>query len=182
LSARKTPPRWLGRSVPFWVAAGLGLGCLDEPPTFAPRGQIPPFIIAGQVEPPVGAIYEGPPNFQIDVPFRSEDVNITLEARLYLDLVPGTARGAPDSNAFAAPGYFEELRLLTIDWNMQVMGCHSLTLIMTYVDNFALNGLPRDDSRAARIVWWLNMADTNDTTLMAECPRASQVDAVPGGP
>jgi hypothetical protein len=182
LSARRTQPPWLGRSVAVGVAAGLGLGCLDEPPTFAPRGQIPPFIIAGQVEPSLGAIYEGPPSFQIDVPFRSEDVNTTLEARLYLDLVPGTARGAPDRNAFVAPGYFEELRLLTIEWNMQVTGCHSLTLIMTYVDNFALTGLPRDDSRAARSVWWLNMADTNDTTLMADCPRASQVDAVPGGP
>jgi hypothetical protein len=138
LSARRSQPRWLGRSAPYWVAAGLGLGCLDEPPTFAPRGQIPPFIIAGQVEPPLGAIYEGPPRFQIDVPFRSEDVNTTLEARLYLDLVPGTARRTADSNAFAAPGYFEELRLLTIDWEREVTGCHSLTLIMTYVDNFAI--------------------------------------------
>lgn len=182
MSALEARLRWRVRAVPFWVAVGFGLGCLDEPPTFAPRGQIPPFIIAGQVEPPLGAVYEGPPRFEIDVPFRSEDVNTALEARVYLDLVPGTARRTADANAIVAPGNFEELRLLTVDWRTLVSGgCHSLTLILTYVDNFGITGLPIDDARAARIVWWLNMGDNSGTTLMADCPGASQVDAVPGG-
>jgi hypothetical protein len=174
---------WRVRALPLWVIASGALGCLDDPPTFAPRGQIPPFIIAGRVEPPLASIYEGPSPFTIDVPFRSEDVNEDLDARLYSDLVPGTAIALPDRNAKVAAGNFEDLRQLTMDWDQVEGGCHSLTLIMTYVENYnLLTGLPQDDTRAARIVWWLNMADTNDTTLMADCPRASQTDAVPGQP
>ena len=31
------------------TASLISMGCLDEPPTFEPRGQIPPFILAGVV-------------------------------------------------------------------------------------------------------------------------------------
>jgi hypothetical protein len=186
LSSVQTGASWHrhARGIPFWGAAVVLLGCLDDPPTFAPRGQIPPFIIAGQVDPPLGAIYDGPPSFPISVPFRSEDVNIPLEARLYLDLVPGTATLNPADNASVPPGNFEEPRLVSLDWNRSVsVGCHSLTLIMTYFDNFdPLTGLPFDDARAARIVWWLNINDVNADTRMATCLGASQVDAVPGPP
>jgi hypothetical protein len=161
----------------------FGLGCLDDPPTFAPRGQIPPFIIAGQVDPPLGAVYEGPSSFAINVPFRSEDVNIPLEARVYFDLVPGAAQQFASNRAPIAPGNFEENRFVIIDWTTPppVTGCHSLTLIMTYADNFGLTGLPLDDSRAARIVWWLNVGDISGDVRMVSCPGASQTDAVPGG-
>ncbi len=156
-------------------------GCLDEAPTFAPRGQIPPFIIAGQVDPPIGAIYEGPSRFQINVPFRSEDVNIRLEARLYLDLLPGASDGPAEVEGTELPaGNYEDLRILTMDWTRPVSGCHSLTLILTYVGNFDLNGLPRDDGVAARVVWWLNIGDVDGEGLIADCPGASQTDAVTG--
>lgn len=164
--------------------AALGSGCLDEPPTFAPRGQIPPFIIAGQVDPPLGAIYEGPARIQINVPFRSEDQNFDLEARLYLDLLPGAADSPSDVVGAVLPaGNFEELRFLTLDWTLPVSGrCHSLTLILTYAGNFDLNGLPLDDSRAARLVWWLNIGDAEGEVRLATCPGAAQTDAVTGGP
>lgn len=170
------------RALPLWVIAASSLGCLNDPPTFAPRGQIPPFIIAGQVEPPLAAIYEGPARFTIDVPFRSEDVNEDLGARLYADLVPGTAFARPGATAEIAAGNFEDLRQLTMDWEQLDAGCHSLTLIMTYLENFeVLTGLPRDDTRAARVVWWLNIGDVEGATRMVDCPNPSQVDSVPGG-
>ncbi len=184
MSARLSASRGVRhvRALPFWVIASGSLGCLNDPPTFAPRGQIPPFIIAGQVEPPLASIYEGPSRFTIDVPFRSEDVNEDLDARLYSDLVPGTAIAIPDANTEVAAGNFEDLRQLTMDWVQLAGGCHSLTLIMTYVENYdVLTGLPRDDTRAARIVWWLNIGDIDGTTRLAECPNPSQVDSVPGG-
>jgi hypothetical protein len=171
------------RRIPIWSMAPLLAGCLDEAPTFAPRGQIPPFIIASQVEPPLGAIYEGPSAFSINVPFRSEDVNIAVEARVFLDLVPGDS-GPPFliENAVVPPGNFEETRFATIEWNTTLSGaCHSLTLILTHMDNYALNGLPLDDALAARIVWWTNVGDMNDQVSMADCPSASQEDVVPGG-
>ena len=173
-----------GRAYGPWLLPSLALcvGCLDEAPTFAPRGQIPPFIIAGQVDPPLAAIYEGPVPFQINVPFRSEDVNINLDARLYLDLVPGTADSPAVEGTELPAGNYEDLRVLTMDWTRRITGCHSLTLIMTYDGNFDVNGLPRDDMLAARVVWWLNVGDSDGDVRMVTCPGASQVDAVPSVP
>ena len=172
-----------GRALGLAVAVALGsLGCLDEAPTFAPRGQIPPFIIAGQVDPPLAAIYEGPVPFRINVPFRSEDVNISIDARLFLDLVPGTADSPAVEGTQLPPGNYEDLRVLIMDWTRRITGCHSLTLIMTYDGNFDVNGLPRDDTLAARVVWWLNVGDTDGDVRMVTCPGASQVDAVPSVP
>jgi hypothetical protein len=160
------------------------VGCLDDPPTFAPRGQIPPFILAGQVEPPLGAIYEGPTRIQINVPFRSEDQNFDLEARLFLDLPPGASDSPPEVvNARLPAGNFEELRFLNMEWVLPVTAeCHSLTLILTYAGNFDLDGLPIDDSRAARLVWWLNVGDTEGDSLLVNCPGAATTDAVTSGP
>lgn len=180
------------RRVPFRVVIGLAcaasgpLGCLADPPTFAPRGQIPPFILAGQVEPPLASIYEPIDTIEISVPFRSEDVNTDLSATLYLDLGPGTAFPAASvlSVVRVASGNYEELRLVTMDGiPAPSAGCHSLTLIMTYDDNLDdfRGNLPRDEARAARLVWWLNVGDEDDETRMADCPGASQVDVVPSG-
>jgi hypothetical protein len=151
-------------------------GCLDEPPTFAPRGQIPPFIIGGQVEPPLGAVYEGPFPIPMNVPFRSEDANYVLQARLYLDLVPGTGRRSPDLVESIAAGIFEDTsRSVSMDWTAALDGCHSLTLILTWGENFDnVSGLPRDDSRAARVVWWVNGNDAEGTATLSSCPGATQ--------
>jgi hypothetical protein len=162
--------------------AGATLGCLDEPPTFESRLQIPPFIIAGQVDPPLAAVYEGPVPFQISVPFRSEDVSINLDARLYLDLVPGAAERPAVEGTLLPAGNYEDLRVLSMDWTRRITGCHSLTLIMTYDGNFDVSGLPRDDTLAARVVWWLNVGDSEGDVRMVTCPGASQVDVVPSGP
>jgi len=164
------------------VMAGATLGCLDEPPTFESRLQIPPFIIAGQVDPPLAAVYEGPVPFQISVPFRSEDVSINLDARLYLDLVPGAAERPAVEGTLLPAGNYEDLRVLSMDWTRRITGCHSLTLIMTYDGNFDVSGLPRDDTLAARVVWWLNVGDSEGDVRMVTCPGASQVDVVPSGP
>lgn len=139
-------------------ALGLALsstGCLDEPPTFEPRGQIPPFILAGRVEPPLGSVYEGEAPIPFDVPFRSEDVGFDLQARLYLDLLPGAARGQADEAVTLPAGIFEDLdRSVRMEWVRSDAGCHSLTLILTYAENYDIpSGLPLDDTRAARVVW-----------------------------
>lgn len=167
------------------IAAWSATGCLDEPPTFEPRGQIPPFILAGQVEPPLGAIYEGEPPIPINVPFRSEDVGFALQARLYLDLAPGAGEGAPEEVVTLPAGIFEDLtRSVPMEWSRLVGGCHSLTLILTYEENYGISSrLPLDDTRAARVVWWLNMGDAQGTVRMSDCPGASQTDSsVPGVP
>ncbi|HTV20243.1 MAG TPA: hypothetical protein VMG12_16275 [Polyangiaceae bacterium] len=181
-SGRRWPTRV--RRVPFWVGLASSLGCLADPPTFAPRGQIPPAIIAGQVDPPLGLIYSGPSSFSVTVPFRSEDVNKDLSANLFLDLLPGVVGPLPETVlAFddVPAGNFEELRSVSMNVDVTQPGCHSLTLILTYVENLNRRraSLPSDESLAARVVWWLNIGDDDGETTMAECPGASTVDAVP---
>jgi hypothetical protein len=148
------------------------LGCLDEAPTFSPRGQRPPFVIAGQIEPPLGAVYEGPIPITINVPFRSEDVNIQLEARLYLDLAPG-ADSVQTVRKEVPAGIYEDTRSVSMSWSSEMEGCHSLTLILSYFDNFVAAG-PKDDSLAARVVWWLNIGDVDGDVKMSTCPGSSQ--------
>lgn len=158
-------------------------GCLDEPPTFEPRGQIPPFILAGRVDPPLGSVYEDGTPIDINVPFRSEDVGFPLEARLYLDLLPGAARGDADEAVVVPAGIFEDLtRTVEMNWARFEPGCHSLTLILTYQGSYDVAGLPLDDTRAARVVWWLNMEDAQGDVRMSTCPGASQDDSVPSVP
>jgi hypothetical protein len=166
------------------LSAVVVSGCLDEPPTYAPRGQIPPFILTGRVDPPVGAIYDGETPIPINVPFRSEDVNVPLLARLYMDLPPGAARGLVEEEVEVAAGIFEDLsRSVVMEWTRRAEGCHSLTLILTYVDNDDVSQLPRDDTRAARVVWWLNIDDADDMVRMSDCPGANQDDSpVPSVP
>jgi hypothetical protein len=162
-----------GESLAAAVLAVSVFGCLDEAPTFSPRGQRPPFVIAGQVEPPLGAVYEGPFPIHINVPFRSEDVNIPLEARLYLDLAPGEDSVLMVRQEVPA-GIYEDTRSLSMTWSSELEeGCHSLTLILTYFDNFVAAG-PKDDSLAARVVWWLNIDDVDGEVRMASCPGSSQ--------
>lgn len=171
-------PALAGRKALVCVSlCSLGVlgGCLDAAPTFAPRGQILPFINAGQIEPPTGAVYEGPIPFPINVPFRSEDVNIDLEARLYQDLVPSAPQGVPALEVSIAAGSYEDTsRSVSLEWSMDLEGCHSLTLILTYFDNYDTSGLPLDDTRAARVTWWLDVGDTNEDVLVASCPGTAQ--------
>ena len=147
--------------------------CLDDAPTFAPGGQRPPFVIAGQISPPVGAVYEGTVPFPINVPFRSEDTNIPLVAHLFLDLVPGASQAGVEEEILRA-GVYQEEREVRMEWTEPLEGCHSLTLIITYFDNVDSLGLPLDETLAARVVWWLNVDDVNDSVTLASCPGSSQ--------
>jgi hypothetical protein len=147
--------------------------CLDEAPTFAPGGLRPPFVIAGQISPAVGAVYEGSIPFAINVPFRSEDTNKPLVAHLFQDLVPGVAQSGVEEVILRA-GVYQEEREVQMVWSEPLEGCHSLTLILTYFDNVDPLGLPFDETLAARVVWWLNVADVDDTVTVASCPGSSQ--------
>jgi hypothetical protein len=161
------------------AACSQTTACLDDPPTFAPRDQIPPFIIAAQVVPPINLIYTDPSGFSVNAPFRSEDVNIDLIARLYLDLRPGVARASHGGQQPVPAGILEDdTRSVTVDFVEQIPdGCHSITLILTYENNFnGITLLPTDDTRAARVVWWLNIGDIDGDTPMSSCPAAPSSD------
>lgn len=154
----------------------LVAACLADAPEFAPRERIPPFVLSGEVVPPLGVFYEGPIPFSMQVPFRSEDVNVPLQWRLYLDLVPGTATQAAIASDDVLPGIYDDPRAVSLDWTSPLApGCHTVTMILTYVPNFdVITGLPRDESLAARVVWWLVVADSDGQVNVESCPAPSQ--------
>jgi hypothetical protein len=157
------------------IAVALLTACLDDPPVYSLRSQVPPIVAIGQVLPPVAEFYEGPRRVTFNVPFRSEDAGVPLIARLYLDLVPGAARGIPQGEQLIAPGYFEDGdRSAIIDWIAPTVGCHTLTMIMTYDGNFnSISLLPNDYSLATTVVWWLLIDGDANSTPISECPSSS---------
>jgi hypothetical protein len=161
------------------LLAALLPACLDAAPEFPPRPQIPPIVFMGQVEPPVSAIYDGPIPFTLNVPFRSEDVNVDLEARLFLDLVAGVASQTPvDVSSVPASTFDDESRSVSMDWTQSLpRGCHSITMILTYERNFdRQSGLPADQSLAALVIWWLSVSDSAGDVSIGSCPSSSQSD------
>jgi hypothetical protein len=170
---RRGPPgrRW---ALLAWCSA-LFTACLYDPPSYTERSQIPPVVNPSGVLPPIGQFYRGPRRLSLSVPFRSDDGNVALIARLYLDLVPGASRGVPQGEQEISPGYFEDLeRSADVDWASPVTGCHSLTMIITYVDNFSpITLLPKDYSFATAVVWWLLIDADATTTPVGSCPSSS---------
>jgi hypothetical protein len=157
------------------MAVGLLTACLADPPVYALRSQVPPIVNLGGVLPPVAEFYEGPRRLTFNVPFRSDDSDVRLVARLYLDLVPGAARGIPQGEQVIDAGYFEDDdRSASIDWVAPTTGCHTITMIMTYEGNFnPISLLPNDYSLASTVVWWLLIEGDADTTRVSDCPSSS---------
>lgn len=171
--------RWRRASVLAVAGAAATplFGCLEDAPEYPERGQIPPFVLTAQVTPPVSEIYESGTPLNINVPFRSEDVNEELIPRFYVDFVPGDV--APQFEGSVQPippsTFDDDTRSVTWQWNNErdYRGCHSLTLILTYASNLGPRDLPIDESRTARVVWWLNLEDPQGTVLMRSCPRSN---------
>jgi hypothetical protein len=159
------------------VSALTALGCLDDAPEYPPREQIPPLIAFAQVTPPVSEVYEDDLPMQIRVPFRSEDVNEDLVARFYADLTPGDMAFPSEGGTNVPASTFDDTgRSVSFQWDNQAglrPGCHSLTLVLTYANNIDDRGLPIDESRTARLVWWVDLDDPQGTVLIRSCPRAN---------
>jgi hypothetical protein len=153
-------------------------GCLDDAPEYPPRSQVPPFIVSAQVTPPLSEVYEAGVPMRINVPFRSEDVNEDLNARFYADLLRGDTDFLfeGDVNPIEPSTYDDTGRSVSWEWRNERPlrpGCHSLTLVLTYENNLDNRQLPLDESRTARVVWWMNLNDPQGTTLIRSCPHSN---------
>jgi hypothetical protein len=170
----------LGGWASVWVALASALataGCLDDAPDYPPPTQIPPFILSAQVTPPLSEVYVDGIPMRITVPFRSEDVNEDLTAQFFSDLLPGDTEGTFEDSVdvIEASTYDDTGRSVSFSWNnrRELRGCHSLTMVLTYLSNLDRN-LPRDESRTARLVWWMDLNDpAPGTVLVRTCPSAN---------
>jgi hypothetical protein len=172
---RHGPRTGLGRASMSVVctAALVTAGCLDDAPDYPAREQIPPFIIAAQVTPSLGEVYDDGIPMNLNVPFRSEDNNEDLVALIVLDRGSSTAVLVA-RQPIQASTYGDTSRAVSYPWQNELglRGCHSLTLLITYDFNLVGNE-PRDETLTASVVWWTDIDDQQGmgTVLIRTCPR-----------
>jgi hypothetical protein len=148
-------------------------GCLDAPPTYEEPERIPPFIIGNQVIPALNAVVELSPDgiMNINVPFRSEDLGEQVWGVVYVDVPPGQAATMLVRTFVQPPStYNDESRAISGQITIAgEPGCHSVTLVVSH----AFNVLPErvlDETKAARVVWWVHLKDSEaERTLLEDC-------------
>lgn len=183
--------RAVGQGGLAWLSLGVFLtmptGCLDSPPSYSKPDQVAPFIIDARVTPPLNGVVQMQAGLAQDfsVPFRSVDVGEDLQGNVYLDRDPGEAGSWRTTQKVpASPGPFDEDRPAVLfkfrpTASLDVPGCHTLTFILAHASQWAFVDtdegnpvpLPIDDSQAATVTWWLDIADDNSGEPLRECPR-----------
>ncbi|HEX3594647.1 MAG TPA: hypothetical protein VHU80_06085 [Polyangiaceae bacterium] len=148
------------------------VGCLDAPPEYSEPTRNPPVIQSSGVHPSTTIlnIYSAP-IIEFDVPFRADDVGLTLQALFVLDQEIGPAQGIsrqdvdPDSRPFA-----EQDRVVTYPWTWEgtPTGCHTMTAIITESDNISQFFQLKDVKKQANVTWFLLLTDSE--TQSAETP------------
>ncbi|HEX2881234.1 MAG TPA: hypothetical protein VHO25_17015 [Polyangiaceae bacterium] len=162
-------------------------GCLDSPPSYSKPDQVPPFIIDARVTPDLNAVVQLQAGLaqEFSVPFRSVDVGENLEANVYLDRDPGQPGSWRTTQAVpASQGAWEEDRPPVVfkfrpTSSLDAPGCHTLTFILAHESQWDFVDLeeatpvrlPVDDTRAATVTWWLEIAGDNTSDPARECPR-----------
>lgn len=154
-------------------------GCFAPAPKLSQPEQTPPFVVTSQVTPPLSMVHLLPESglFDFVVPFRSEDVNEQVVSALYLDLVPGDTNPTFVHLASLSPGTIDEERQFSSQVSLAdqiTSGCHTLTLTITHESNLDpfVSPLPLVPSRAASVVWFVDVPDPENPTLLGDCPRA----------
>lgn len=144
------------------------VGCFDSPPQYSEPDRVPPVIAADKVDPPLTKVYvpDGIPAPFV-VPFRADDSGKTLEVRFVRDVGRVSAPPlvseltvAPDGRSFAA----QDLRSVTFPWQWTTdgtpAGCHTLTAIVSDVDNFYEIYKTKNPLEEARVTWFVWLRDT----------------------
>jgi hypothetical protein len=147
--------------------------------------QIPPFVIAAEVQPPIGSVSVvrvGDP-LRIDVPFRSDDLEEALVGYILVDELGSDHPPPPSAGPFSLPAstFDDDSRRVKEEFSLPLsseLGCHTVTLVLTYGSNIQL-GEPIDEHRTARVVWWVNLVDLSDGS-----GNSASLDGCPttGGP
>ena len=144
---------------------------VSEPAEYGVAKQTPPFLDANKATPNVLHTYDLAlgDTILVNVPFSSEDVGEELRAFLWLD------RGVIGKKTLlnfrdVPPGKLEDdKRAIGMPAEIQVAGCHSLSLVVSHRTNFNDNNEPKLSSDTAILNWWLNVED-DGTTLLGDCP------------
>jgi hypothetical protein len=163
-------------------ASLLAAGCLDAPPEYSVPEQIPPIILAGQVDPSPGRVHEiraGQEDEKFNVPFRSRDLGEELSAYLFRfdpprgpdQLVRTQINIPPDDRPLSE----QAERSVALTWTFpapnELQGCQRLTLVLSHESNFGSTDdndpVALDPDRAARVTWWFNFSP--ESTLFSDC-------------
>lgn len=165
----------------LWCAAMLLVtGCLDGTPEYTAPTRLPPVIDTFKTLPLINTLalveQDSPTTVLFTVPFRSEDAGTELTYYFLLDVDNRTLPRPLETNIVEPdprPLEEQEGRVATFEWQpeSELSGCHTITFIITYVDNFGRNFVPRDPSLADSVTWWFQVGDDAD---LSRCPGGGQ--------
>ncbi len=153
------------------VVAVISSACIvSDPAEYGVAKQTPPFLNANDATPSVLltrplALNETLP---VNVPLRSEDAGEELRALLFLD------RGQQGQRLLRfreiPAGKLEEKRSIAISGEIELPGCHSVSLVVTHKSNLnEETNEPTDADDTAILTWWVNV-DDDGTNLLSDCP------------
>jgi hypothetical protein len=161
----------LARVSLFGIVATCAVGCVDSPPQYTEPARIPPVIVMDQVQPSPTSIYITPTHqVQFDIPFRADDAGRKLVARFVLDIEIGAPESVKQVNIAPDPmgrPFAEQGLDRVVDykwpWNDSNAGCHTMTAIISDVNNFTdIGGVTSDDLDEARVTWFLWLQNGSD--------------------
>lgn len=173
----------LRRTAPA-LALPLLHGCLIGPPTeLTEEEPAPPRALVELAVPSTLSTFQTSATgdatpFQVTV--EAEDLGELLVGRLYLNfgsetgrLLAGTAE-APVSND---PSGRREVKVPWSDQRNVPAGCYSMTLAVTYNDNYSIATVPVpiDNEKTAFVTWWLIHDFAPQDLTLDECPTSTNV-------
>jgi hypothetical protein len=161
-------------------------GCLDAPPQYQVPEQVPPVITMDTVIPPTSSLNRPSRGVvQFKVPFRADDAGEELRAYFIRDIPSGkpdfTHVLAKFVSVNADPRPFAEQASRYFEWpwdNIVDVGCHTVTLILSYASNFnTANGAVEvtEATRAAYVTWFFELPDSTGAALCGDWPAPSTV-------
>jgi hypothetical protein len=171
------------------VATFFSAACFDSPAEYSVPERTPPIIdVAGVTPSTLGINTIGPSatSQSFDVPFRAEDLGEPISSRFYLDLYPnesdpGCLHLLDNVDVLGDSRPILEQNGRSFNWlwvwgQLRPSGCHSVTLIITYVSNLkddpdsgTKTCQEKEDNDVAQVTWFLDFQGST-TTGITTCP------------
>jgi hypothetical protein len=152
-------------------------GCIvADPPVFEQPEKTPPVLDLAAADPPIFEVLQKAPasHVPINVPFRSEDAGVRLQAVLFLNYKTPDEAPQPGLRNLD-PGTFGEERAIKMEWDVPSVTaseCDQLTLQVTHFDNLDEQNEPIDKSDVGLATWWVEIqVEGSEPAPLKDCPR-----------
>jgi hypothetical protein len=178
-AALPAPGSAVARLSLFGLVMTTAAGCVDPPPQYSAPDLMPPVIIGAQVDPPTATVTNIPAaaqEFPFTVPFRADDGGQEIVAWFVRDLDLNDVAKSIILTTVYPPGdprpFAEQLTppRSAVAWTWKLpeprpTGCHTVTMILSRINNYRSLYLTKDETAAAQVTWFLNILGPSSDPL-----------------